>query len=144
MATNGSSEARDASAGSLSTACAALELGAMIALADSDPSASSDSTVVPSSAEVAMTWTSCGASAGPMRPLGRTNSRIAAEVADSATADVSPQPIVTSGVISPSADSDLTALPSRAAVCPRLPGSAAMTSSSALLSAALPSYRLRS
>ena len=74
-----------------------------------------------------------------MRPLGSANRRIAADVADSAIAEVSPQPIVTSGVMRPSADSDFTALPSSAAVCPRLPGSAAMTSNSALLSAALPS-----
>ncbi len=41
-----------------------------------------------------------------MRPVGSTKSRMAAEVAESAAAAVSPQPMVTSGAISASAASD--------------------------------------
>ena len=51
----------------------------------------------------------CGASGGPRRPVGSTNRRTAAEVADRAAAAGSPQPMVTSGAISLSFASERTA-----------------------------------
>src|SRR6266498_2663480 len=109
-AITGSSEARDASPGSLAVARAALGLGATIALAPRQPSATSEREAdsSPSSSGPRIS-ASGGANDGPRRPVGNTNRRTAAEVADSAAAAGSPQPIVTSGAISLSLASDRTA-----------------------------------
>src|SRR4029079_2753695 len=97
-AITGSSEAREASPGSLAVARAALGLGAMIALAPRHPSATSegeaDSSPSNSGPRISA---SGGASDGPRRPVGNTKRRTAADVADKAAAAGSTQPIRTSG-----------------------------------------------
>ena len=144
-AMTGSSEAREASPGSLAVARAALGLGATIALAPRQPSATSECEAdsSPSSSGPRIS-ASGGASDGPRRPVGNTNSRTAAEVADSAAAAGSPQPMVTSGAMSLSVASDRTAAASSAAVSARPSGVAASTSNCASPSSPRPSNSVSS
>jgi hypothetical protein len=138
--TNGSSEAREASPGSDSLARAALGLGATMALAPRQPRATSECEAESSpSNRGPRSCASAAESGAPVCPVGSTNSRTGAELATSAAAVDSPQPMATSGEISLSAPNERTAPASSAVASARSGASAPSTRSWASLRTARPS-----